>query len=54
MSDAVESEMFDPTKVDVVSVSADGSTVTVSIAQVGPWTGSDTQIQCLQKKITTT
>ena len=43
--------LFDPTKVDVVSVSEDGSVVTVSISQVGPWSGSDVQLQSLQEKI---
>jgi hypothetical protein len=34
-----------------VSISDDGSTVTVGIAQLGPWTGSDAQIHSLQEKI---
>lgn len=43
--------LFDPAKVDVVSISEDGKTVTVSVAQVGPWTGSDSQIKSLREKI---
>ncbi|GAC1591953.1 MAG: hypothetical protein NVS3B21_11010 [Acidimicrobiales bacterium] len=43
--------LFDPVKVDVVSVSSDGKTVTAVIAQPGPWTGSDAQINSIQQKI---
>jgi hypothetical protein len=31
--------------------SEDGAVVTVSIAQVGPWTGSNAQLASLQEKI---
>lgn len=43
--------IFDPTKVDVVAASPDQLRVEVIIAQGGPWTGSDHQIDSLQQKI---
>lgn len=44
-------ELFDATKVDVVTVSQDGKTVSAIISQPGPWTGSNEQINSLQEKI---
>jgi uncharacterized protein DUF6572 len=43
--------LFDATKVDLVAVSQDGKTVSVIVAQPGPWSGSDDQINSLQEKI---
>ncbi|MGZ5398124.1 MAG: DUF6572 domain-containing protein [Mycobacterium sp.] len=45
--------LFDPTKVDLVSVSPDGSTVILHIVNDYPWSGTDAQIQSLQAKVHT-
>jgi len=45
-----EDGLFDPAKVDVVGVSADG-TVELFIVQDRPWTGTDAQLGSLQQKI---
>jgi hypothetical protein len=45
--------LFDPTKVDLVSVSPDGSTVILHIVNDLPWSGSDAQIESLQLKVQT-
>jgi Family of unknown function (DUF6572) len=42
---------FDPSKVDLVSISPDGSTVNLYIVADQPLTGSDVQLRSLQEKI---
>ncbi len=44
-------EAFDPGKVDLVSVSPEGTTVNLYIVQSDAWSGSDEQLQTLQQKI---
>jgi len=44
-------ELFDMSKVDLVSVSEDGSTVSLYIVSDSGWSASDAQIESLQKKI---
>jgi len=43
--------LFDPSAVDLVSVSADESTVELHIVTEAQWSGSDAQITSLQQKI---
>ena len=45
--------LFDPSKVDLVSVSPDGATVLLHIVNEGRWSGSDAQIESLQLKVQT-
>jgi Family of unknown function (DUF6572) len=42
---------FEPSMVDLVSISADGSTVNLYIVADQPLTGSDVQLRSLQEKI---
>ena len=44
-------QMFDPAKVDLVSLTPDGGTVRLYIVSESEWTGSDDQINSLQAKI---
>ncbi len=48
-----EHALFDPAKVDLVSVSPDGSTVILHIVNDLPWSGTDAQLQSLQDKVHT-
>jgi hypothetical protein len=43
--------MFEASKVDFVSLSDDGSTVSLYIVSDSPWSGSDAQLESLQNKI---
>lgn len=43
--------LFQPTKVDLVTVSGDGSMVLMYVVVDFPWTGSDAQLTSLQEKI---
>jgi hypothetical protein len=43
--------LFDPSKVDLVALSPDGSAALLYIVNDSPWTGSDAQIKSLQAKI---
>jgi hypothetical protein len=43
--------LFDPSKIDLVSISADGSETLLHIVNDSPWTGSDDQVESLQSKI---
>jgi hypothetical protein len=45
--------VFDASKIDLVSVTADGSTVELHIVADAPWTGSDAELISLQQKINT-
>ncbi len=45
--------LFEASKVDVVALSRDGSTVELVVVADGPWTGSDAQLQSLQAKVQT-
>jgi hypothetical protein len=47
-----EDALFDASKVDVVSVAADG-TVELGIVRAHAWTGSDPELHSLQQKIQT-
>ncbi len=49
--DTQQDVLFDSTRIDVVSVTADGSTVELYIVADALWTGSDEQIRSLQEKI---
>lgn len=42
---------FEPSKIDLVSISPDGSTVNLYIVAEQPLTGSDVQLRSLQEKI---
>jgi hypothetical protein len=44
---------FDPTKVDLVALTPNKSTVQLYIVQDAPWTGSDEQLPSLQDKVHT-
>lgn len=43
--------LFDPSTVDLVVVSPDGTTVALHIVNDAPWSGSDAQIESLQRKV---
>jgi hypothetical protein len=45
--------VFDASKIDLVSVTADGGTVELHIVADAPWTGSDAELMSLQQKINT-
>lgn len=45
--------LFDPTKVDLVTLSPDGATVLLHIVNDSAWSGSDAQIESLQLKVQT-
>ena len=47
------SPLFDATKVDLVALSPDETTVELVIVADGDWSGSDEQIRSLQEKIQT-
>jgi len=49
--DVVGEWLFDPVVVDLVSLSADRTTVLLTIVSDEPWTGSDEQTDSLQMKI---
>ncbi len=44
-------DVFDDQKIDLVTISPDGSSVGLYIVQSGNWTGSDEQLYSLQAKI---
>lgn len=50
MGETGDGALFDPAKLDLVGVSADGI-VQLFIVQDQPWTGSDAQLMSLQEKI---
>jgi hypothetical protein len=45
--------VFDASKIDLVSLTADGGTVELHIVADAPWTGSDDELMSLQQKINT-
>lgn len=47
-----EDQLFDPSKVDLVSIAADG-TVELGLVQANAWTGSEAQVNSFQEKIQT-
>jgi hypothetical protein len=47
-----DDHLFDPSKVDVVSIAADGA-VELGLVQAHEWTGSDAQINSFQQKVQT-
>jgi hypothetical protein len=47
----IEDHPFDSTKVDLVTVSPDGTKALLYVVADRPWTGSDAQITSLQEKI---
>ncbi len=44
--------LFDPTKVDVVSIAADG-TVELALVQAHAWTGSEAELNTFRQKVQT-
>ena len=48
---ANDSKPFDPSKVDLVSLTPAGDRVRLYIVSDSPWTGSDAQLQSLQEKV---
>jgi hypothetical protein len=43
--------LFEPSKVDLVALSDDGSTVSLYIVSDSEWNGTDAQLESLQRKI---